>query len=124
MNPLALIAPLFLAFEVWQLVVSERYLGIRRIKANVDPRELPMATWMAATWASSLLVYHLWMVTLLFHPVGRAQGFVLLAMSALGYALRATSGLKWTLVILTFESSIRIGMLISLFGMSWRRMML
>jgi hypothetical protein len=78
----------------------------------------------AATWAGGLIVYHLWMATLLFHPVGRAQGLVLIAMSALGYSLRSTTGLKWTLVILTFESSIRIGMLISLFGMSWRRMML
>lgn len=123
MNPLALLAPLFLALEVWQLVASERYLGIRRIKAKVDPRDLPMGTWMAAAWASGLIVYHLWMTTLLFHPVGRAQGVVLLGMSAFGYALRSTTSLKWTLVILTFESSIRIGMLISLFGMSWRRMM-
>ena len=50
MNPFALLAPFFLAFELWQLVVSERYMGIKQIRVNADPRELPMAGWMAATW--------------------------------------------------------------------------
>jgi len=123
MNPFALLAPLFLAFEVWQLVVGERYLGIKHIRTNADPRELPMAGWMAAVWAGGLLIYLMWMFTLLLHPVGRAQGMVLLAVSVLGYSLRSASGLKWVLVILTFEGSIRIGMLVSLFASTWRRMM-
>jgi len=122
MNPFALLAPLFLAFEVWQLVLGERYLGIKQIKVNTDPRTLPMANWLAAAWAGSLLVYGLWMCTLLLHPVGRAQGAVLLAITALGYALRSSCGLKWVLVVLTFEGSIRVGMLISLFASTWRRM--
>ena len=123
MNPFALFAPLFFAFEIWQLVVSERYMGIKQIKVNADPRELPMAGWMAALWAGGLLFYLAWMLTLLLHPVGRSEGFVLLAVSAIGYALRSASGLKWVLVILTFEGSIRIGMLVSLFASTWRRMM-
>jgi hypothetical protein len=123
MNPFALLAPLFLLFEVWQLVLSERYMGIKRIKVNADPRSLPMADWMAAAWAGGLLIYGLWMFTLLLHPVGRAQGVVLLAITALGYALRSACGLKWVLVVLTFEGSIRIGMLVSLFASTWRRMM-
>ena len=123
MNPFALLAPLFLVFEVWQLVLSERYMGIKQIKVNADPRALPMADWMAAAWAGSLLVYGVWMLSLLLHPVGRAQGAVLLAITALGYALRSSCGLKWVLVVLTFEGSIRIGMLVSLFASTWRRMM-
>ncbi len=123
MNPFALLAPLFLIFEIWQLVVSERYLGIRQIKVNADPRELPMAGWMAALWAGSLVIYIIWMFALLLHPVGRAQGLVLIAVSAVGYALRSASGLKWVLVILTFEGAIRVGMLVSLFATTWRRMM-
>jgi hypothetical protein len=123
-NPFALLAPLFLVFEVWQLVVSERYLGVKQIRVNADPRTLPMAGWMAAVWAGGLLVYFTWMLTLLPHPVGRAQGVVLIAITALGYALRTTCGLKWVLVVLTFEGSIRIGMLVSLFGSSWRRLMM
>ncbi len=123
MNPFALLAPLFFAFELWQLVVSERYLGIKQIKVNADPRELPMAGWMSAAWAGGLLLYLVWMFALLLHPVGRAQGLVLIAVSAVGYALRSTCGLKWVLVVLTFEGSIRIGMLVSLFATTWRRMM-
>lgn len=122
MNPLALLAPLFFAFELWQLFLGERYLGIKRIRANVDPRELPMGNGRAALWAGGLIVYFGWMTTLLLHPVGRAQGAVLLATSVIGYALRATAPLKWTLVILTFESSIRIGMLLSLAITTWRHL--
>jgi hypothetical protein len=123
MNPFALLAPLFLIFEVWQLVLSERYMGIKQIKVNADPRALPMADWMAAAWAGSMLVYGVWMFSLLLHPVGRAQGVVLLATTGLGYALRSTCSIKWVLVVLTFEGSIRIGMLVSLFASTWRRMM-
>ena len=123
MNPFALLAPVFLAFEIWQLVVSERFMGIKQIRVNADPRELSMANWMAATWAGGLLIYTLWMITLLLHSVGRAQGIVLLAVTALGYAVRTTCGLQWVLVVLTFEGSIRVGMLISLLGMSWRALM-
>lgn len=122
-NPLALLAPLFLVFELWQLVVGERYLGVKQIRANADPRELPMREGLAAFWSIALLLYSVWMVTLLLHPVGRAQGFVLLLITALGYSLRSTCGLKWVLVILTFEGSIRVGMLISLFGTTVRRLL-
>lgn len=123
MNPLALLAPLFFAFELWQLFVGERYLGIKRIRVNTDPRELPMANALAAFWAGGLIVYFLWMATLLLHPVGRAQGAVLLAVTVVGYALRSATSLKWTLVILTFEGSIRIGMLLSLAITTWRALL-
>lgn len=122
-NPLALLAPLFFAFELWQLVIGERYLGLRRIRALADPRTLPMSDRRAAFWAGGLLVYFVWMATLLLHPTGRAQGVVLLATSVLGYALRSSTGLKWTLVILTFEGSIRIGMLLSLVVTTWRALL-
>ncbi len=123
MNPLALLAPLFLIFEIWQLVLSERYMGIKQIKVNADPRALPMTEWVAAVWAGGLLIYGLWMITLLLHPVGRAQGLVLLVTTAVGYAFRSTCSIKWVLVVLTFEGSVRIGMLVSLFATTWRRMM-
>lgn len=120
MNPFALLAPLFLAFECWQLYQGERYLGIKQIRANADPRELPMSKSLAAGWSLTLLIYYAWMFTLLLHPIGRAQGGVLLLVSALAYALRSTCGLPWALVILTFEGAIRIGMLLSLSVAAWR----
>lgn len=122
MNPFALLAPLFLAFELWQLVVSERYMGIRQIKTRTDPRDLPMSEARAGFWAITLIVYNAWMFTLLLHPVGRAQGVVLLAVSLIGYLIRSSCGLNWVLVVLTFEGSIRIGMLLSLLGTTWRRL--
>ncbi len=122
MNPFALLAPLFLVFEIWQLVISERYMGIKQIKVNADPRALPMAGWVAAVWAGGILLYGVWMFALLLHPIGRAQGLVLLVVTALGYALRSTCSLQWVLVILTFEGSIRIGMLVSLCAATWRRL--
>jgi len=124
MNPFALLAPVFLVFELWQLVMGERYMGIKQIRVNADPRELPMSGRVAALWSLGLILYLPWMAALLLHPVGRAQGVVLLIVTGLGYALRSTCGLKWVLVILTFEGSIRVGMLVSLLGMSWRRFML
>ena len=124
MNPAALLAPVFLVFELWQLVVSERYMGIKQIRVNADPRELAMADWMAATWAGGLVAYYVWMFTLLLHPVGRAQGIVLIVMTGVGYLIRSTCGLKWVLVVLTFEGSIRIGMLVSFIAQSWRRLMM
>ena len=124
MNPFALLAPVFLFFELWQLVMSERYMGIRQIRVNADPRELPMSERVAAVWSLGLLLYLPWMVTLLLHPVGRAQGIVLLIVTGVGYGFRSTCGLKWVLVILTFEGSIRVGMLVSLLGMSWRQLMM
>jgi len=120
MNPFVLLTPLFLLFEFGQLILSERYLGIKQIRVNADPRELPMAAWIAASWAGGLLIYIPWMSTLLFHPLGRAQGLVLLAITATGYVIRGACGLKWVLVVLTFEGSIRIGMLLSLILMAWR----
>lgn len=122
MNPFALLAPLFLLFELWQLFLSERYLGIRQIRINADPRELPMTPWLARAWLGTLLCYFLWMLLLLFYPIGRAQGLVLLAVTGIGYVIRGTCGLKWVLVVLTFEGSLRIGMLLYLSLTAWRQL--
>ena len=123
MNPFTLLTPLFFGFELWQPYMGERFLGIKQIRMNADPRELPMPNWIAAFWASGLIVYGLWMATLLLRSEERPQGAVLLAITFLGYLLRSTSSLKWTLVILTFEGAIRIGMLLSLLGLAWRQLM-
>jgi len=122
MNPFTAFAPVFLAFELWQLVISERYMGIKQIRANADPRELPMPESRAAVWSIGLVLYALWMFTLLLHPVGRAQGIVLLLVTAAGYTLRSTCGIKWVLVVLTLEGSVRIGMLASLIYASIRQL--
>ena len=40
MATLLLLAPLFLIFEIGQLVLCERYVGIKQIARGADPRAL------------------------------------------------------------------------------------
>lgn len=122
MNVLILLAPLFLLFEVWQLVVSERYLGIKQIARNGDPRTLGLGEFTAFCWSSAILAYWFWMAALLLTPFTRVHGLAFLAVSVIGFSLRRNTGLKWVLVILTFEGAVRVGLLISLVAMAWRRL--
>ena len=121
MTLLLLAAPCFLAFEVWQLVISERYLGIKQIARNGDPRMLGLSELIAFCWSAALFAYGLWMVLLLFAPFSRVHALCLLAVSGTGYSLRRNSGIKWVLVILTFEGAVRVGLLVSLVALAWRR---
>lgn len=121
MSSLLLLAPVFLAFEVWQLVMSERYLGIKQIARNGDPRALGMAELTAFCWSTLLVLYVAWMVALLALPFTRVHGLGLLAILAVGFGFRLNAGLKSVLIILTLEGAVRVGLLISLIGMTWRR---
>ena len=120
MLTLLLFAPLFLAFEVWQLVIGERYLGIKQIARNGDPRTLGLGEVTAFFWSLAFVGYWAWMFGLLFTPFTRVHGLCLLAVSAVGFSLRRNTGLKWVLVILTFEGAVRVGLLVSLLAMAWR----
>lgn len=122
MSSLLLFAPLFFVFEIAQLVLGERYLGIKQIARGADPRSLGLSEVMAFFWSSALIVYWLWMLALLAWPFGRMHGLGLLAVSAVGYAVRRGTSLKWILVTLTFEGAIRIGLLISLATFTWRQL--
>ena len=122
MISLLLLSPLFLAFEVAQLVLAERYLGIKQIARNADPRHLGLSELTAFFWSSAILGYWLWMLLLLVTPIGRIHGLGLLATTAAGFSLRRGNPMKWTLVILTFEGAIRIGFLITLCVVAWHRM--
>lgn len=121
MPVLVLLAPLFLAFEVWQLVLCERYLGLKQIARGADPRTLGLRESIAFGWSMALVLYWAWMILLLTSSLGRVHGLSLAAVSVLGYALRRGSSLKWVLVILTFEGAIRVGLLLSLCVIAWRR---
>jgi hypothetical protein len=121
-SPLLLFTPFWLLFELWQLVVSERYLGIKQIEQGTDPRTLDLSEVRAAFWSIGLLLEGAWMLALLFERFGRTQALCMLVITMLGYTLRRSCGIKWVLVILTFEGAIRIGMLFSLCGMFWHRL--
>lgn len=122
MVSLVYLAPLFLAFEVWQLVMSERYLGIKQIARQGDPRTLGMAELTAGCWCAMLICYVAWMCALLLVPFSRLHALGLLLVFGIGFALRRNTVLKWVLVILTFEGAVRVGLLISLIAMAWRRL--
>jgi hypothetical protein len=110
-NSLSLLAPAFLMFEIWQLIISERYVGIKQIARGADPREMGPSEWLACLWSCSIILYGLWMLALLAEPGTRIYGLCLAAVTAGGYALRRNCGLKLILVILTFEGAIRVGIL-------------
>ena len=114
------LAPVFFAFELWQLVIAERYVGLKQIARGIDPRELGLGEMTAAFWSLTLLAYWAWMALMLFQPQGRLQFLVLVVVSGAGFAIRRGCGLKWVLVVLTFEGSIRVGMLLSLCALAWR----
>jgi hypothetical protein len=122
MSAVLLLAPVFLIFEIWQLVMGERYLGIKQIARGVDPRELPLGPVVAFCWSTGLIVYWLWMLMLLTLPFGRVHGLCLLAIFAIGFGLRRNCRLQSVLVILTIEGAVRIGLLFSLCAMAWRRL--
>ena len=120
MSLLFVFAPAFLAFEIWQLVVAERYLGLKQIARGTDPRELGLGEITAAGWSLGLLAYWGWMALMLIQPWGRLQVLLLIGVSGLGFLVRRSCGLKWALVVLTFEGAVRIGMLLTLCLVGWR----
>jgi len=120
-NVLPLLAPLFLAFEIWQLVMSERYLGIKHIARGGNPREMGPSEPVAFLWSSCIVLYGIWMVGLLAAPGVRVFALILIATTAAGYAIRRNCGLKWILVVLTFEGSFRVATLAPLSELAWIR---
>jgi hypothetical protein len=115
------VAPFFIVFEIWQLVLSERYLGKKQIARGIDPRDLGLRETTAFFWSTILIGYWCWMLTLLFMPYVRAHGGGLLLVWMIGFSLRRGARFKWVLVILTFEGAVRIGLLLSLCATVWRR---
>jgi len=114
------LAPLCLVFEVGQLVVAERHLGIKKIESGVDPRDCGPGELLSFAWGAGIVAYWIWMILMLIPREGRPQVVCMLIVTLLGYSLRRNAGLKWILVILTLEGAVRIGMIISLLGGAWR----
>lgn len=110
------IAPLFIIFEMVQLVVAERYIGIKQIRAGKHPLESVSKglSWLAAVWLLSLFFYWAYMLALVLNPLGSLQGLIMIAISLAGVGLRRTLGMKWALVIMTIEGAVRMGLLTNL----------
>ena len=120
MRWLLTLVPVFFAFELCQLVLCERYLGVKQMASGRDPRSLPLSERLAFAWTLALFLYWIWIGLLLGSSNGRMQALALFLISLLGFALRRNAPLRWVLVILTFEGALRIGMLVSLAGVFLR----
>lgn len=119
MTAIAALAPLFLAFEIWQLIISERYLGLKQIARGADPATLGLHELTAFLWTLAILAYWVWMLLVLLGPTGRIYGVALILVSLAGYAARRGAPLKRVLVILTMEGAVRIGLLCALCATLW-----
>ena len=111
MSLLLWIAPVFMVFEIAQLVLAERYLGIRQIVRGGDPRELGPSEALSLAWVLTWLLYGVWAFTLLFYAQARLPGILLGTVTGIGYGVRRNCGLSRILVVLTFEGAVRIGIL-------------
>jgi len=116
MPPFLLFALVVILFELTQLIMAERYLGVKQIGTDTDPRTLPLGELTAFCWSAGILLSWAWTLGLLFQPYGRLQGLAMILVTTVGYIARRGSALKWTLVILTLEGALRIGMILSVFG--------
>ncbi len=121
MNSLPLLAPAFLLFELWQLAVGERYVGIKQIARGTDPREMGPGEGVAFIWTAGLVVYAAWVLALLATPMSRVYAVVLICATVAGYSVRRNCGLKRILIVLTIEGSVRIGFLFALSFTAWHR---
>lgn len=122
MSELLFLAPLFFLFEIWQLVIGERYLGIKQIARSADPRDLGLGELTAFFWSGTLFAYWLWSLALLTIPFARAHALALLGVFAVGFSLRRNCRLQWVLVVLTVEGAIRLGFLAALGAIAWSRL--
>lgn len=122
MNGLALLAPLFLVFEIWQLVMCERYLGIKQIARGADPREMGPSETVSFLWASSIALYGAWALALLANPFTRGPAVGIIAVTAIGYGFRRNCALNWILVVITFEGALRIVFVGALAFAAWRHL--
>jgi hypothetical protein len=121
MSPLLFLTPIWFLLEIAQLIVSERFLGVKQIEAGTDPRLHAPREPLAFAWSAAILLFWLWLVAMLFQPIGRAQIAAMIVITLVGYAIRRNCGLKWVLVVLTFEGAVRIGMLLSIAALAWRK---
>ncbi len=118
---MVLIAPLFALFEVAQLFVAQRYIGLEQIRRRVHPLDAAVvpSPWLSGGWIACVAADYVYQAGLLLVPeVGVKFAAVLMLMiSAIGFALRRACGLKWGLVVMTPECAARAGFFIFVFNM-------
>jgi hypothetical protein len=122
------IALYFMVFEVAQLIMAQRYIGIEQIRRNSHPLDglTPRSFWFSAGWITVLMADYCFQSTLLAMPIPpnltdwpgflRMAAFFMLLVSFVGFVVRRRAGLKWGLVVLTLEGAIRAGLFLFVFS--------
>lgn len=110
------LAPLFIIFDFAQLILAERFIGVKQIRDGRHPLDSgwDKPAWLAALWLLGTAALWFYMVALIFTPWGGIHGFIMLAISVLGLVLRRALGLRFALVVLTVEGAARMGLLVNL----------
>jgi hypothetical protein len=126
------LAPLFAVFELWQLVLAERYLGLKQFarSAETHPRELGPRERIALVVVLGIAFNWLYMVGLVGSRFSRSVGVAMLLVSLLGLIARRQFGsrwwqrfgVRWALMVLTLEVALRLGLLGMLWRIAWRRL--
>lgn len=119
-STLVFLAPVFIAFEVVQLVAAEKLLGVKKIRAGIDPRQTAPGEIASALWAFAILAQGLWTLALLSNSATRVHAACILLVWLTGFTLRGNCTLRWVLVILTVEGALRLGLMTAMFGSAWR----
>lgn len=109
-------APIFILFELVQLTVAERFIGIRQIRQGKSPLDstAPGRNALAAAWLACIFIYWAYMVLLAWDPRAGLQGILMILASVAGLMLRRVLGIRFALVVLTLEGAVRIGLLANL----------
>ena len=110
------LAPVFMTFELVQVLVAERYIGLKQARAGTHPMTsaAPLPKPLLAFWLGGIGLTGLYMIALLFESRTGFQGLMMLGVTGLGFAIRRTIGLRWGLVVLTVERASVIGLMGSL----------
>jgi len=119
MSLIAGLAPVFVVFEVAQLVVAHRYIGPAQIQAKLHPLDAPVTPpfWLSVGWMTGLwadYAYQAMLFLMLFGFV-RLLALLMIVLSVAGFMTRRHCGLKWGLVVMTFEGALRIGIMLGSF---------
>jgi len=110
------LAPLVMLIDIAQLLVAERYIGVKQIRSGVHPLESAKQppVWAIIIWLTGLVILWFYMALLIFDPRGTLQGGLMFLVSLAGFGLRRVAGLKWALVLMTIETAVRLGLMANL----------
>ena len=118
---IALLALVFIAFELAQLVLAHRYIGPEQIRRNAHPLDAaaPLPFIVSFAWVVFLGADYIYQVSMAMqrYPLIQICALLMLVASVGGFLLRRACGVKWGMVVMTFEAAVRVGCLCLAFRM-------